>query len=64
MFGELKRRSQWRETKKENDKVQWGIRIQLGSEVQKCPDFEWSKRGWVENGLDFEWDLKSGSLTF
>ena len=26
-------------------------------------DFEWSKRGWVANSLDFEWDLKSGSLT-
>ena len=26
-------------------------------------DFEWSKRGWVTNGLDFEWHLKSGSTT-
>ena len=21
-------------------------------------DFKWSKRGWVANGRDFEWDLK------
>ena len=28
------------------------------------PDyFEWSKRGWFANGLDFKWDLKSGSPT-
>ena len=26
-------------------------------------DFKWSKRGWVANGLDFEWHLKSGSPT-
>ena len=24
-------------------------------------NFEWSKRVWVANGLDFKWDLKSGS---
>ena len=26
-------------------------------------DFEWSERGWVANGMDFEWGLKSGSPT-
>ena len=36
---------------------------QWGSEIQTSMDFEWSKRGWVANGLDFEWDLKSGSPT-
>ena len=26
-------------------------------------DFEWSIRGWVANGPDFQGDLKSGSPT-
>ena len=30
--------------------IKWGTR----------PDFEWSKGVWFANGLDFEWDLKSG----
>ena len=37
--------------------------IQWGSEIQTRLDFEWSKRGWVVNGPDFEWDMKSGSPT-
>ena len=37
--------------------------IQWGSESWTCLDLEWSKRGWVANGLDFEWHLKSGSPT-
>ena len=27
---------------------------QWGSEIQPCPDFEWSKRSWLANGPDFE----------
>ena len=37
------------------------IRIQWGSEIRPSLDFQWSKTGWVANGLDFEWDLKFGS---
>ena len=37
--------------------------VQWGSEIRPSLDFEWSKTGWVANGLDFEWDLKSGSPT-
>ena len=37
--------------------------VQWGSEIQPSLDFEWSKIGWVANGLDFEWDLKSRSPT-
>ena len=37
--------------------------IQWGSEIWKSLDFQWSKRGWISNGLDFKWDLKSGSPT-
>ena len=33
------------------------------SEIPPSLDFEWSKRGWVANGLDFKWDLKSRSPT-
>ena len=40
-----------------------GFQIQWGSEIRPSLDFEWSKTGWVANGLDFEWDLKSGSPT-
>ena len=29
--------------------------------IQTSQDYEWSKRGWFENGLNFEWDLKSQS---
>ena len=31
------------------------IQIQWGSEIQTSLDFEWSKRGWVANGLDLVW---------
>ena len=37
------------------------IVLQWGSKIWSSLDFEWSKRGWITNGLDFEWDLKSGS---
>ena len=37
--------------------------IQWGSEIQISLDFEWSKKGLVANGPDFEWDLKSMSPT-
>ena len=37
--------------------------LQWGSEMRIRPDFGWWKRGWFTNGLAFEWDLKSGSLT-
>ena len=37
--------------------------VQQGSEIWNILDFEWSKRDWVANGPDFEWDLKSGSPT-
>ena len=39
------------------------IEIQWGSEIRTSLDSEWSKRCWVANGVDFEWDLKSGSPT-
>ena len=39
------------------------IYLHWGSEFQTSLDFEWSKRGLVGNGPDFEWDLKSGSPT-
>ena len=28
--------------------------VQWGSEIRTSLDFEWSKRGWVATGLDFE----------
>ena len=31
------------------------------SQILTSLDFKWLKRDWVANGLDFEWDLKSGS---
>ena len=37
--------------------------IQCRSEIQTTLDFKWSKKGWVANGQDFEWDWKSGSPT-
>ena len=40
-----------------------GKQIQWGPEIQPSLNFEWSKRGWVASGLDFEWDLKSGTPT-
>ena len=39
------------------------IVVQWGSEIWTSLDCEWSKRGWVANGLNFEWDLKSRSPT-
>ena len=38
--------------------------VQWGSEIRSSLDFEWSKRGWFSNSLNFEWDLKSGSPNF
>ena len=35
--------------------------ITVGTEIQTSLDFEWLIRGWIANGPDFEWDLKSGS---
>ena len=40
-----------------------GRGLQWGSEIRTSLEFEWSKRGWVSNVPDFEWDLKSGSST-
>ena len=37
--------------------------VQWGSEIRTSKYFEWLKKGWVANGLDFVWDLKSGSPT-
>ena len=37
--------------------------VQWGSEIWISLDFEWSKRSWVTNGTDLEWDLKSRSPT-
>ena len=37
--------------------------LQWGYEIQISLDFKRSKRGWVVNCPDFEWDLKSGSPT-
>ena len=31
--------------------------------MQTSLDFETSKRGWVANGPNFEWDLKTGRPT-
>ena len=39
------------------------FKIQWGSEIRTGRDFEWSKRGRVANGVDFEQNLKSGSPT-
>ena len=38
-------------------------RFQWGSGIWTSLDFEWSKRGWVRNDLDFKWDLKPKSPT-
>ena len=38
--------------------------VQRGSEIQTSLDLEWSKRGWVANGFDFELYLKFGSHPF
>ena len=37
--------------------------VQWESDIRTSLDFEWSKRGWVANGQDFEWVLKMGSPT-
>ena len=37
----------------------WEFVTYSGSEIRTSLDFKWSKKGWVANGLDFEWDLKS-----
>ena len=36
------------------------LTVQQGSEIQTSLEFDWVKRGWLANGPDFEWDLKSG----
>ena len=41
----------------QREKIQWG------SEIWTSLDFKLSKRSWVANGLDFKWNLKSGSPT-
>ena len=33
--------------------------VERGSEIWASLKFEWSKRGWVANGPDFEWDLEA-----
>ena len=38
-------------------------RLQWGSEIWTCLDFELSKRGWVEEGPNFKWNLKSRGPT-
>ena len=38
--------------------------LQCGSAIWTSLDFEWSKRGWFSDGLDFEWDLKSRAQPF
>ena len=35
------------------------IELQWGSEIWTSLDFNSSKRGWVANGPNLEWDLKS-----
>ena len=37
--------------------------MRLLSEIRTSLDFEWLKRSRVAKGLNFQWDLKSGSLT-
>ena len=50
---------------KEAWELKWNLvkLITLGSEIRSSLDLEWSKRGWVANGPDFKWDLKSQSPT-
>ena len=38
--------------------------MQGGSEIWKCPDFEWLKRSWLANGPNFYCDLKPGTEPF
>ena len=45
------------------DKIKIEFTLQWGSEILTSLDIECSKRGWVANGPDFEWDMKSGSPT-
>ena len=33
--------------------------VKRGSEIQTSLDSKWPKRGWVANGPDFKWNLKS-----
>ena len=53
----------WHITMKMNFYYTVGIQKQCRSEIH-TPDFEWSKRGWVANGPELEWDLKSRAHTF
>ena len=45
-----------------NKKKKARLVTQRRSEIWTSLD-EWSKRGWVANGPDFQWDLKSRSLS-
>ena len=42
--------------------------VQWGSEIHTSPDFEWSKRVWFANSLDFKWaqpfDIRTNSSHF
>ena len=42
-----------------NTKLKYSV--QWGSVIWTSLDFKWSKRGWVANGPNFEWELKSRS---
>ena len=39
--------------------LDFGCPVQWGSKSRTRLDLKWSKRGWVANGTDFEWGLKS-----
>ena len=46
------------------DQREQSLVIQYGSEIGTSLDFEWSRRGWFESGLDLNsiWDLASQSF--
>ena len=46
------------------NQVKYCCNSQWEIEIRSSLDIELSKRGWVTNGPDFEWDLKSGSQPF
>ena len=39
------------------------LKIPWGFKIRTCLDFKWSKRGWVENGQNFEWYMKTTNPT-
>ena len=53
----------WVRDKEINFQKTFVLEVQWGSEIQTSLDFEWLKRGWIANGPDFEWNLKSMSPT-